>query len=121
MQLETVLSEFYTYVLNEIFFKKQCIFKAFDQKPCIMRLHLCNKRYFYFYCLCSSLLGNWDLWAIGTLGQLGLSSKWAIWKLGPLGNWDIIVKITKNYTITVLHLISTNQPLEFVLDVKMIY
>ena len=62
------------------------------------------------YCQFSSLFGNWDLWTIGTLGhwdlwiietfwQLGL---WAIGKLRPFGNWDKIVKITKNHTITVI-------------------
>ena len=43
VQLKTVLREVYTYVLNEIFFKKQCIFKAFFQNPCFVRLHLCTK------------------------------------------------------------------------------
>ena len=48
VQCKTVLREVYTYVLNDIFFlKKQCIFKAFVQKPCFMRLHLCTKGDFF--------------------------------------------------------------------------
>ena len=84
MQLKTVLHEVYTYVLNEIFFKKQCIFKVFVQNPCFVRLHLCTKG--DFCCLFSSLFGNCDLWAIGTFGQLGPSGNWDL-----LGNWDIRV------------------------------
>ena len=72
------------------FFKKQCIFKAFVQNPCFVRLHLCTKG--DFYCLFSSLL------AIGTFGQLGPLGNWnwiigTLGQLGPLGNWDKIVKI----------------------------
>ena len=52
VQLKTLLREVYTYVLNEIFFKKQCIFKAFVQNPRFMRLYLCTKG--DFYCLFSS-------------------------------------------------------------------
>ena len=43
VQRKTVLHEVFTYVLNEIFFKKQCIFKAFVQNQCFVRLHLCTK------------------------------------------------------------------------------
>ena len=70
MQLKTVLCEVYNYVLNEIFFQKQCIFKAFVQNPCFMRVHLCTKGDFLLpiFLPIQQLepLGNWDLKINGT-------------------------------------------------------
>ena len=89
VQLKTVLREVYTYAINEIFFKKPCIFKAFVQNPCFVRLHLCTKGNFYW--LFSSLFGNWDLFQLGPLDNWDLQAigNWDVWAIGTLGNWDL--------------------------------
>ena len=71
------------------FYKKPCIFKAFVQNPCFVRLHLCTKGNFYW--LFSSLFGNWDLFQLGPLDNWDLQAigNWDVWAIGTFGNWDL--------------------------------